>query len=1210
MSSPSVKAENGSKVLPGDKSGLPWEIWRIILSYLSAEDLCGSACVCKTWNDLVMSLDSTRWHELYLQCSDWKHPYWPLNTDSEPLSWRQAYRDQIMSIRFWSRYSKEPDPGTNCLYVLKRRKDRKVIRVGRDMEHSTLKSALAVANDYDRIEVYPGIYDEQFEMSSKIPFELIGVGELGSIILVVCIEQIGLTGRVSNLVFRAPWFTNFILKVRFGYLQVDNCILEDGMVYVQSPGSSHIKYCTFRHATVIFQHLTASIIENCEFSQTDTAAVTIEGYPKDDRNWTYNSLLEKISQNCNIKNFNRQKKDVAPFSAYSASTALTSGHKTLEKSYTFSTDHGDFDHRRKSICSSGKFSSMVTTEDHGNCGHSSNGSVHFESVINSDVLDYLPIPTAVLCDLPSFDMTTPSLLPKFDLSTYLSKSGNDNVKYGQNGQDNELKPTISQSSEQMFSSQKTSTMGDNLCDQSARTVEKSALKLPEDSPSNVNGPSSSNVNGPSSSNENGPSSSNMNGPSSSNENAPSPSDYVNGDAIDSSRNCAHYVMENDARNLPDDDDASSHHSNANSNHSNRSGLSGSSESLYREDSDEFDSGSVDSGNSNHHIGGSSTSSSDIEEVSYSSDDFSSEEESVIMLSHPDHQMPRSISSISLGADVQSICSQNQSEHIKIIEDNDMKKVLDDIRGCMIHRCRITQGKGGVVVALQAHAVISHCDINSVGYGIRCIQNSKVVILKNEIHHCRTSGIFMRLAASGVIAGNDIHSNCEAGIDIRKNADPIVQCNRIHHSKRSGIVVLGSGRGQIKSNEIYQNKEAGVYILYRGNPIVSKNHIHSGKAAGIAINEGGTGYIADNVISENHWGGVDIRHGGDPVIVQNIICNGLSDGVVIGEKGKGSIENNVISGNSGCGVWVTTACQPMIHGNQINNNGSNGITFVNKTDLSHEGETMNVDIGEMTSQRSMQMWQLFNDEQPPPRRMCTRATVEYNSIYHNNGCGIKSNFGDELVIQCNAVHGNRRDGILLNQNSPVLVKDNSVTCNSGNGIITDNQGKIKIQGNGVYDNRDHGIISQCEVIIEDNDVVGNQRSAIQLDRNPSVKVVKNRIHSKSDKAITMTTISEGQIHDNTLFKGLRDPLQCSSDSKCTVKNNENVDMDIKTNVSDDLNASKHGKDFSLLKDPPARPHIEAPPTIIRAPANHITTVTRVTIPSDNQCQDGSKLCIIL
>ncbi|CAC5395306.1 FBXO10 [Mytilus coruscus] len=290
----------------------------------------------------------------------------------------------------------------------------------------------------------------------------------------------------------------------------------------------------------------------------------------------------------------------------------------------------------------------------------------------------------------------------------------------QNSQDNYLKTTISQSSEQMFSLQKTSTIGDNSCDQSAPTMDNSVLKLPEPSPSNVNGPSSPNVIGPSTSIENGPSSFNVNGLSSSNDNPLSPKIYL-------------------------DDDTSSQHSNANSNHSNRSG---SSESLYRKDSDEFDSGSVDSGNSNQHIGGSSTSSSDIEEVSYSSDDFSLEEESVIMLSHPDHQMPMSISSISLGADVQSICSQNQSEHIKIIQYNDVKKVLDEIRG-----------------SLQGHAVISHCDINSVGYGIRCIQNSEVVILKNEIHHCRTSGIFMRLAASCVIAGNDIHSNCEAGIDI-------------------------------------------------------------------------------------------------------------------------------------------------------------------------------------------------------------------------------------------------------------------------------------------------------------------------------------------------------------------------------------------------------------------------------------------------------------
>lgn len=35
-----IKTDTGSKVLPGDKRGLPYEIWAIILSYLSAEELC------------------------------------------------------------------------------------------------------------------------------------------------------------------------------------------------------------------------------------------------------------------------------------------------------------------------------------------------------------------------------------------------------------------------------------------------------------------------------------------------------------------------------------------------------------------------------------------------------------------------------------------------------------------------------------------------------------------------------------------------------------------------------------------------------------------------------------------------------------------------------------------------------------------------------------------------------------------------------------------------------------------------------------------------------------------------------------------------------------------------------------------------------------------------------------------------------------------
>lgn len=168
--------------------------------------------VCKVWYEVVLSLDHTKWRDLYLRSTSWRHPYWPLNLNSEPSSWREAYKEQHVASRFWTQIDRKPGTVT-CMSVFKRTKLSKTITVGVGKEYESLKSALAVANEYDRIEVYPGIYDEQFEMSSKIPFELIGCGELGSVILIVCIEQTSITGRISNLVFRAPWFTNFILKV-------------------------------------------------------------------------------------------------------------------------------------------------------------------------------------------------------------------------------------------------------------------------------------------------------------------------------------------------------------------------------------------------------------------------------------------------------------------------------------------------------------------------------------------------------------------------------------------------------------------------------------------------------------------------------------------------------------------------------------------------------------------------------------------------------------------------------------------------------------------------------------------------------------------------------------------------------------------------------------------------------------------------------------
>lgn len=50
---------------------------------------------------------------------------------------------------------------------------------------------------------------------------------------------------------------------------------------------------------------------------------------------------------------------------------------------------------------------------------------------------------------------------------------------------------------------------------------------------------------------------------------------------------------------------------------------------------------------------------------------------------------------------------------------------------------------------------------------------QIVMLRNEVCECRASGIFLRLSAQGLIAENNIHSNGEAGLDIRKGANPII-----------------------------------------------------------------------------------------------------------------------------------------------------------------------------------------------------------------------------------------------------------------------------------------------------------------------------------------------------------------------------------------------------------------------------------------------------
>lgn len=145
--------------------------------------------------------------------------------------------------------------------------------------------------------------------------------------------------------------------------------------------------------------------------------------------------------------------------------------------------------------------------------------------------------------------------------------------------------------------------------------------------------------------------------------------------------------------------------------------------------------------------------------------------------------------------------------------------LRNSAGCVVWQCNFHSKRGAVHIRRQGCAWVEGCEIANVAYGIRCMGSSKVILLANTIHDCNTSGVFFRDRAGGLVAGNVIYQNGEAGVDIRNSSDPFLQYNQIFNGRRSGVVVLDGGRGVLVDNDIYDNREAGVYILYRGNPVV-------------------------------------------------------------------------------------------------------------------------------------------------------------------------------------------------------------------------------------------------------------------------------------------------------------------------------------------------------------------------------------------------------
>ncbi|KAJ3614854.1 hypothetical protein NHX12_018424 [Muraenolepis orangiensis] len=968
---------------------LPVELWRVILAYLPIPDLGRSCLVCHTWRELVLSLDNTRWKQLCLCCRECRHPNWPSQPHQEPPSWREALKQHALASRTWTQNGVELQSSA-CLHLFRRRKDRRIWHVGPGCEFESLRGALGVAGPYDRVVLHPGVYEEQAEVVLKVPVELVGLGQLGEVSLLMCVDQQCPTARLCNLVFMPGWFSTVVYKTTWGHVQLDNCNFEGAQLQIRGPGTCQARFCSFSQgSSANFLGVSLSLLDSCEFSGSDTSSVTVDGSPVSERNWACKHLAALVR-------------------TLSSWGSPANGNPPRGSRWTGITDAGPIN----------------TAENWSKAAWQRSTGAH---LLSQDT---------VIEEGWGADQLSDGALKSHE-------QGNDQTSWD--------------------------------------------YKLPF--------------------------------------------------------NCHSLVH--------------------------------------------------------------------------------------LLKPKPDGSLPPASS-----PDPPYVIPDLLSLQQELQRDPEAQLLAMSVHGCFVRRCLFRDGKGGVHICNYGQARLEENIFRGLTYAVRCIQNSTIVMLRNEIRECSASGVFLRLSARGLIAENNIHGNGEAGLDIRKGADPIILCNRIHSGLRSGVVVLGNGKGSIRSNQIYNNKEAGIYILFSGNPVVSGNHIFQGQAAGIAVNENGRGTITENVIRENQWGGADIRRGGDPVLRNNYICYGHSDGVVVGERGRGLIEGNHIYCNKGCGVWVMASSLPQLLANNITHNRIYGLAVFCRKD--HENREPRVGEGAVhdcggegrggdgarrggaqenfNDEGEVFTWESdldSEDERYTARRSVSVALVESNCMSHNGAVGLYVKTSESLNVIGNLLNGNCAAGIAVVQSSQLTrLIANCVMDNSLGGVTVEKECQVELRGNGVYDNKGHGVSFCGGGQIGENDVVGNRGNGIQVSSNAVVKVMHNRVQpTQGGGAIVVLGPAKGVIGDNVLFLG-------HPGNKETLLN---IDLSNGNCVLINNTIRKHrnrcpSSTVWALESPSARPLAEPTPEASGSQYTSRLTISmtaRISATVESGCHNsGSMFCSIL
>ncbi|HJN17348.1 MAG TPA: right-handed parallel beta-helix repeat-containing protein, partial [Armatimonadota bacterium] len=190
-----------------------------------------------------------------------------------------------------------------------------------------------------------------------------------------------------------------------------------------------------------------------------------------------------------------------------------------------------------------------------------------------------------------------------------------------------------------------------------------------------------------------------------------------------------------------------------------------------------------------------------------------------------------------------------------------------------------------------------------------VANRDIQILRNEIHHAYTQGIWVQRAEGVLIEGNTTHHNGASGIQIESLSrriwieDNTSYANGLHHNHETGMWIDETIDAVVQGNTCYENQKAmGItqceWVIARRNFLYNNRAQHcGGDPAGCRRNAGAFWFnggrhnnlgappgaqnnalvhntMWGNGTQESVWGGIQHGINGYPRVGSNAIINNL------------------------------------------------------------------------------------------------------------------------------------------------------------------------------------------------------------------------------------------------------------------------------------------------------------------------------------------------